>query len=84
METTMMNTKYGVDKLTEHMINKYGLLLGITLLGKQYGYKFKYKHKSRTLICTDSNTLSSFYGQTYELVVEISDDELEALKMILS
>jgi len=80
----MMQTKFGVSNLVEHMLKKYGITLGVVLLGKQYGYTFKYNVKSSALICTDSNTQSGFSGEFYETVVTLSPDELEALGMILS
>ena len=79
----MMSTQIGVSNLTDHMINKYGLILGIVLLKQQYGYIFKYNTKNKELLVTDDNPTSNFNGQKYKLHVYINDKELNGLKELL-
>ena len=79
----MMSTKIGVSNLTDHMVQKYGLILGIVLLSQEYGYKFQYKDKDKELLVTDGNPASPFNGDKYKLHVYITDKELDGLKELL-
>lgn len=79
----MNTTTVGVSNLTDHMMVKYGIPLAMVLLSQQYGYTFRYRKKDRELIVTDNNKASEFYGNTYKLIVSISNEELKGLEKIL-
>lgn len=58
-----MRTRYGVDKLSNHMIHKYGLVDAMTLLRQQYRYTIE--DKRDYVVFTDNHPMSSFRGNKY-------------------